>query len=81
MWSRHCDLCTDVLNDCLEMVQLKTLLTTRVKDSFTLDLSGNYLLPETVPTFISWLKEFPLLRVELADNRPVLPERYLATAS
>ena len=49
-------------------MQLETLLGARVADTFTLDLSRNHLLPETLPLIISWLKEHPLLRVELATN-------------
>ena len=50
------------------LVQLKVHLNSRVTDTFTLDLSCNYLLPETVPTIVGWLNEWPLLRVDLAAN-------------
>lgn len=51
------------------MLQLEPLLATRVRGAFTLDLSSNYLLPETLPVIVSWLETHPLLRVELASNQ------------
>ena len=59
-------LCSSAVSSLL--VQLEVILGTRVRDSFTLDLSRNHLLPKTLPVIISWLKEYPLLRVALATN-------------
>ena len=50
------------------LLQLAVLLATRIHGDFTLDLSCNWLLPETLPIIVSWLEKYPLLRVDLAVN-------------